>query len=174
MRPRKLPYLRVANVHRGCLDLTEVKQLGVSDAEVERCLLLADDVLIVEGHGNATEIGRAARWDGSILMCVHQNHLIRVRCDPNKLLPVFAEAYINSAGGRRSLLRAAKTTSGLNTITVSDVRRVPMLVPRMERQREFARVMGAIEKADHRAARHLAHLGALFASLQHRAFDNSL
>jgi type I restriction enzyme S subunit len=173
-RPREVPYLRVANVHRGRLDLSVVKSLRVTDAEERRCALRINDLLVVEGHGNAAEIGRAARWDGSIPACVHQNHLIRARCDPDILLPMFAEAYINSSTGRRHLLRAAKTTSGLNTITVGDVRKVPIVVPPMALQHAFAQSVAAIEKAERRASRHLATLDALFASLEHRAFTGAL
>ena len=72
---------------------------------------------LVEGHGNAEEIGRVAVWDGSITDCVHQSHLIRVRPDQSIMLPSFLYAYLNSTSGRQHLLRRGKTTSGLNTIT---------------------------------------------------------
>lgn len=171
---RLVPYLRVANVHRGRLDLAEVKMLGVTDAEVRRCALETGDLLVVEGHGNADEIGRVATWDGSAPVCVHQNHLIRARCDKSRLLSVFAEAYLNSLAGRVHLLRAAKTTSGLNTITTSDVRSVPIALPSLARQREFAQSVRVMDAARVSAIKHLAHLDTLFASLQHRAFTGAL
>ena len=74
---RKVPYLRVANVFRDRLDLTEIKEVGVTDDEFDKTCLRKGDVLIVEGHGNREEIGRSAIWDGSMTRCVHQNHLIR-------------------------------------------------------------------------------------------------
>ncbi len=77
--PVELPYLRVANVMRGRLDLSEIKLIRVTASEGHRTNLVRGDVLVVEGHGNPNEIGRAAVWDGSIAGCIHQNHLIRVR-----------------------------------------------------------------------------------------------
>lgn len=127
--PIETPYLRVANVHRNRLNLDEIKPMRVTAAELARCALEPGDLLVVEGHGNTDEIGRAALWDGSIPGCVHQNHLIRARFDPEQVLPIYGASYVNSPGGRRHLLRSAKTTSGLNTITVSDVRRTPIAVP---------------------------------------------
>jgi hypothetical protein len=124
--PREVPYLRVANVFRGFLDLSVIKTLRATDAEIARTTLVRDDLLIVEGHGNPHEIGRGALWDGSISGCVHQNHIIRVRLDGEKLVPIYACEYLNSPGGRRHLLRAGKTTSGLNTISVSEVRAAPI------------------------------------------------
>jgi type I restriction enzyme S subunit len=119
--PRKAPYLRVANVYRGYLDLTEIKTIRATDAEIARTTLLTGDLLIVEGHGNPAEIGRGALWDGSIAGCLHQNHIIRARFAGASVVPLYACEYLNSPGGRRHLLRAGKTTSGLNTISVSEV-----------------------------------------------------
>ncbi len=76
--PLKVPYLRVANVYRNQLELNEIKTIGLTENEFNRTLLVKDDILIVEGHGNKREIGRSAIWDGSIKGCVHQNHLIRL------------------------------------------------------------------------------------------------
>jgi type I restriction enzyme, S subunit len=172
--PREVPYLRVANVYRDALDLREIKTFRATDAEVDRTLLVVDDLLIVEGHGNPDEIGRCALWDGSLTECSHQNHLIRVRLDRGQVHPVFVTRYLNSAGGRRDLLRAGKTTSGLNTISVSNVRDARLFVPPLPLQREFAAQVSAVErlKASQRAS--LTKLDALFASLQHCAFRGEL
>jgi type I restriction enzyme, S subunit len=172
--PREIAYLRVANVFRGYLDLSEIKTLRATESEIARTTLRNGDLLLVEGHGNPAEIGRGALWDASIENCIHQNHIIRARFDSRRVLPLYACHYINSPGGRRHLLRAGKTTSGLNTISVSDVRSTPLALPPLPLQQTFARRVAAVErlKASHRAA--LAHLDALFASLQHRAFRGEL
>jgi len=172
--PREVPYLRVANVFRGFLDLSEVKTLRATDAEIARTTLVSDDLLIVEGHGNPDEIGRGALWDGSIIGCVHQNHIIRVQFHGEKLVPIYACEYLNSPGGRRHLLRAGKTTSGLNTISVSEVRAAPIALPPLTLQHDFARRVASVEKLKtaHRAS--LAELDALFAALQQRAFRGEL
>jgi type I restriction enzyme S subunit len=172
--PNEVPYLRVANVYRGFLNLAEIKTIRATDAEIARTKLVKDDLLIVEGHGNPDEIGRGALWDGSVAGCIHQNHIIRARFAFAKVVPLYACEYLNSRGGRRHLLRAGKTTSGLNTISVSEVRGTPVAIPPISLQREFARRVTAVEamKTSQRAS--LAELDALFASLQHRAFRGEL
>jgi len=82
-----LPYLRVANVYRDRLNLDEIKEINLSEPEFQRTRLEPGDILIVEGHGNPEEIGRAAIWDGSINPCVHQNHLIRFRANRKRACP---------------------------------------------------------------------------------------
>ncbi len=136
-RPIASPYLRVANVLRNELVLDEIKYIRITEGELRRVRLLSGDLLLVEGHGNAGEIGRAAVWDGSIANCVHQNHLIRARPDGVSVRPSFVCAFLNSSNGRQHLLREAKTTSGLNTITTSDVKSCPIFVPPIELQRMF-------------------------------------
>ena len=80
-RPRenRYPFLRVANVGRGHLDLSDVHEIELFEGEIDRFRLSKGDMLVVEGNGSVNQIGRAALWDGQIEDCVHQNHLIRVR-----------------------------------------------------------------------------------------------
>ena len=174
VNPIEVPYMRVANVHRERLDLTEIKTLRATEREINRTRLQAGDLLVVEGHGNPDEIGRGALWDGSIAECVHQNHLIRARFNRQFILPVYASAFINSPWGRRHLLRAGKTTSGLNTISVSDVRSTPIATPPMHLQESFVERLEGIKSLRISEERGLAQGLAFFASLQSRAFAGSL
>jgi type I restriction enzyme S subunit len=135
------PYLRVANVHRGQLDLTEIKAIRTTQAEADRTRLHSGDLLFVEGHANPHEVGRVAVWDGSVPNCVHQNHLIRVRLDPSVLLPAFAVAWFNSPAGASHFRRASKTTSGLNTISANTVRSAPTPLPPLDEQRRIAAIL---------------------------------
>lgn len=172
--PIEVPYLRVANVHRGGLDLDEVKTMRVTAAELQRVSLRSGDLLVVEGHGNSNEIGRVARWGGEIDQVVHQNHLIRARLDKRRLSPRLCEAFLNSPVGRRSLLRAARTTSGLNTISTSDVRSVLVPVPAPHIQRRFDQLLEKFDALERRTIAGEERLDELFASLQQRAFRGDL
>lgn len=137
--PLERPYLRVANVLRGTLYLSEIKRIRLTESEHRRTQLAADDILIVEGHGNPNEVGRAAIWDGSIENCTHQNHLIRARPDRQKLLPEYLVNFLNSESGRRILIGSGKTTSGLNTISTGNVKAVSLPVPPISLQTAFAK-----------------------------------
>jgi type I restriction enzyme S subunit len=142
--PIEVPYLRVANVHRTHLDLAEIKTIRTTPAELTRTQLRANDLLVIEGHGNPAEVGRVGIWTGVVDPCTHQNHLIRVRCSPTRLEPFYVWASLNSAGGRQALLRQGKTTSGLNTISVSNVKNVSLPVPPIRLQQEFATRVGEL------------------------------
>lgn len=127
------PFLRVANVTKHGLDLDDVHQVELFDGELERLRLERGDLLIVEGNGSASQIGRAALWDGSIADCVHQNHLIRVRAT-GSLLPGYLEAVWNSPAIRTQLSDLASSSSGLHTLSVSKLKSLRIPVPSPPRQ----------------------------------------
>ena len=139
--PLERPYLRVANVLRNKLVLDELKHIRLTERELDRVRLKHGDLLIVEGHGSAAEIGRVAMWDDSVYDCVHQNHLIRVRTNHAFINSEFACAYLNSSSGRTHLLRSGKTTSGLNTISTSDVKACAIFIPPLALQHQYARIV---------------------------------
>ncbi len=173
--PLRVHYLRVANVMRGRLDLREIKTIEATAAEVERTRLRYGGLLVVEGHGNPAEIGRVAMWvDSSDYNVLHQNHLIRVRCDRARLSPVFAMYYLNSPIGRQHLLRSAKTTSGLNTISARQVKEEPVPIPPLDDQLLFESRLDALGRIRMMLDRSGSTLDALFASLQTRAFAGDL
>ena len=168
--PIEVQYLRVANVYRDALDLTEVKTIRVTATELKRATLKIGDVLIVEGHGNRNEVGRSAVWDGSVDPCVHQNHLIRVRPSEGVLASQYLSFYLNSSGGRRQMFRSGKTTSGLNTISTRNVKETKVLLPPIEEQEEFVRLRRETTQARHCLESGIAMAERISASLIQRAF----
>lgn len=168
--PLTRPYLRVANVYRGRLDLEEVKTIDLTEAELNRTRLQRGDLLVVEGHGNPEEVGRVAVWDGSVAECTHQNHLIRARPLRDRLLPQYACALLNSANGRQTLRRAGKTTSGLSTISARNVKEASVMLPPLEMQASFERDVEAVGAIERQQLAALDKAQAAFDALLARAF----
>lgn len=132
--PRKMPYLRVANVYANELRLGQIETIGVADNEVEKLLVRKGDLLVVEGNGSPDQIGRVAMWDGSIPDCVHQNHLIKVRFGA-AVMPQWALMWLLSPSGRREIENVSSSTSGLHTLSTGKVSQLPIPVPPLEVQR---------------------------------------
>ncbi len=122
------PYLRVANVQRGYLDLREIKTIDVSDADMPKYRLEERDILLCEGN-SADLVGRGAIWKGEIADCVHQNHVLRVRLDQQRAIPEFILAYINSPSGQAYFRSKAKRTTNLASINSTEVNNLPVPLP---------------------------------------------
>ncbi len=172
--PVEVPYLRVANVFKDKLDLDEVKTIRVTEQELERTALQKGDMLVVEGHGNKDEIGRAAIWEGELDVCIHQNHLIRVRFDLEKIIPQFVSIYLNSSGGREQIRRLSKTTSGLNTISTNNVKSLKLIVPDRETQQTYTDAYAAIQQQLSELKSLKDSYEGIFNSLMQRAFNGEL
>ncbi len=127
------PYLRVANVHRGSLELSNLHRFELTPNELNTLRLEPGDLLIVEGNGSRTEIGRCALWRGEVADCVHQNHIIRVR-PLGGLVPKYMSIFLNSLTGQSAIQDVASSTSGLYTLSVSKVKRIPLAIPSMMEQ----------------------------------------
>jgi hypothetical protein len=71
---------------------------------------LEPHLLLCEGNSEAL-VGRPALWRGEIPDCVHQNHIIRVRVDRERLRPDFLVHYMNTPAARRYFLSRAQRPS---------------------------------------------------------------
>ncbi|WP_129677087.1 restriction endonuclease subunit S [Candidatus Chloroploca sp. Khr17] len=101
------PYLRVANVQDGYLDLKEITTVNVPASEIISYELRFGDVLMTEG-GDIDKLGRGCIWRGEILGCLHQNHIFAVRADHSQLLPEFLILLMTSRHGRMYFQITAK------------------------------------------------------------------
>lgn len=120
----ELPYLRVANVQRGWLKLSEIKTTFVTPREAEALYLRAGDVLMNEG-GDRDKLGRGWVWEGQIENCIHQNHVFRLRPKSSQIPSRYISYYANEFG-QRYFLDEGKQTTNLASISMSKVSALPI------------------------------------------------
>tara|TARA_R110002110_G_scaffold305242_2_gene519282 strand:+ start:2589 stop:4280 length:1692 start_codon:yes stop_codon:yes gene_type:complete len=139
----ELPYLRVANVQRGHLDLTVMKKIVVRKSDQERYQLRSGDILMTEG-GDWDKLGRAAIWRNEIADCIHQNHIFRVRPPSSEILPDWVVVYVNSELGRRFFENASKQTTNLASINMTQLRSCPLPLPPLAEQHRIVAKVDAL------------------------------
>ena len=71
-------------------------------------------------------------------------------------------------------MERAKTSAGQFNINIEGLGAIPVELPAIELQRRFADQARSIDISLSTQGMHLAKLDALFASLQHRAFQGEL
>lgn len=156
----RVPYLRVANVQDGYLDLSEIKEIEVLPSEVERYRLQFEDVLLTEG-GDFDKLGRGDIWRGELPLCLHQNHIFVVRTNRQFLDPYFFTYQTSSPYGKQYFLASSKQSTNLASINSSQLREFPVLLPPLAEQRQIAAILSTWDEA-------ITHTTQLIAALQRR------
>lgn len=133
---QEYPYLRVANVQDGYVDLHDVTLLELPPKVAAQTMLQAGDVLMTEG-GDLDKLGRGTVWEGQIVPCLHQNHVFAVRCMTRKLLPHFLAFVTASQYGRDYFEATGKRTTNLAATNATKVGAFYIPLPPLTVQREI-------------------------------------
>ena len=163
----ELPYLRVANVQRGYLNLQDIKQTVIKRSELNKYLLKEDDLLVNEG-GDWDKVGRTAIWREEIPVCIHQNHIIRMRKIIDEFLAEWVQMFMNSVA-KNYFQNASKQTTNLASINMSQLKNCLICIPnKYECPRILAKVNSLMALCDElearlQAARHTQEQFALAA-----------
>lgn len=164
------PYLRVANVQDGHLDLDEVTTIEVPPSVATRVELKANDVLMTEG-GDLDKLGRGFLWLGEIEGCLHQNHIFAVRCFNHKLLPRFLTYLTSSQHGRAYFEATGKRTTNLAATNSTKVGLFPIPLPSTTEQGQIVEYLdeklSQVQKVQRHLESQIETLGAYRKSLIH-------
>jgi type I restriction enzyme S subunit len=131
----EVPYLRVANVQRGYLDLKVVTTIRVPKAQAEKLYLQAGDILFNEG-GDRDKLGRGWVWQGEVRACIHQNHVFRARLTSPSFDSKFVSLHGNSFG-RTWFEAMGKQTTNLASLNLTTLKNFPVPVLPLAEQKEL-------------------------------------
>lgn len=168
-----VPYLRVANVQDGFLDLSEIKEIEVLDYEIEKYKLKKGDILLTEG-GDRDKLGRGYVWNLEIPVCIHQNHIFRVRLNAKFLNPEFLSFLIGSNYGKRYFAKSAKQTTGIASINSTQLKNFPVLLPPIALQQQFSYMVQEVEQLRMKQSIIRLEVGKMYNGLIQQAFIGEL
>ncbi|MFB8114514.1 hypothetical protein [Streptomyces sp. NPDC055962] len=144
-RRNAVGYLRVANVRKGWIDTDDIAVLETQERDRPRYELAPGDVLVVEGHANPEQIGRAAVVGGMASGLLYQNHLFRLRF--GDVIPEFAALWLNASMVRGYWRTRCTTSSGLYTINSNLLAGVPFPLVASEQQREVVEACQVVDRS---------------------------
>jgi type I restriction enzyme, S subunit len=174
--PVTVPYLRVANVQNGYLDLNEIKYIEASKEEIVELSLKRGDILLTEG-GDRDKLGRGWIWSEEITPCIYQNHIFRARVRDSNINFKFLSWYCN-VNSTIYFMRKGKQTTNLASISLSQVRAMPVSLPPPEEQEviiaEIDRLSSLIDENQRTMAQLLAYATSLRQSILKKAFEGRL
>ncbi|MFI6241239.1 restriction endonuclease subunit S [Micromonospora sp. NPDC050795] len=138
----EVPYLRVANVQRGYLDLSNVSTIRVPEPRAAALRLQHGDVLLNEG-GDRDKLGRGWIWEGQIQECIHQNHVFRARVEGGVLAPKLLALFANSFGQGWFQQNGLQSVN-LASISLTAIKNFPVPVPPLAEQQRIVAVLEAV------------------------------
>ena len=165
----EVPYMAVSNVKSGYIDWTTVKTILATKQEIEQYRLMPDDILMTEG-GDPDKVGRGAIIKKPLKDSIHQNHIFRVRLDESELLPAYFAEYLQRQKAKRYFLGCAKQTTGIASINMRQLRALPVLIPPLPLQNQFAAFVEEVDKSKVEVQKALDQTQLLFDSLMQQYF----
>lgn len=142
------PIVRIDGFHDGVLaPLASFKRLRLAEVDV-RAYRLDQDDLLVNRVNSIDFVGKAAlvpKYDEPV---VFESNMMRVRVQPDRLVPAFALLYLCSPRCRRFFYGRAKSAIAQASINQTDVMDLPMTVPAIAEQ---SRIAACLDQFDQHA-----------------------
>jgi type I restriction enzyme S subunit len=161
-------FLRIQNIHKDELDLSDVAYVDAPDTtEAKRTRVNAGDVLL----SITADLGRTAVIPDNIGEAFINQHLAILRT--GYFNPRFLSAALTSPAGQRSILKRNRegVKAGLN---FDDIRSVTLPKVSFEQQVAFEKRVKAVDILKANALHSMTNLNDLFASIQNKAFNGEL
>ena len=165
----EVPYMAVSNVKSGYIDWTTIKTILATKQEIEQYRLMPDDILMTEG-GDPDKVGRGAIIKNPLENSIHQNHIFRVRLYESELLPAYFAEYLQHQKAKRYFLGCAKQTTGIASINMRQLRALPVVIPPLPLQNQFAAFVAEVDKSKVEVQKALDQTQLLFDSLMQQYF----
>ncbi|OUZ08301.1 hypothetical protein BHE97_13825 [Aeromicrobium sp. PE09-221] len=146
---RGVPTLSISAVRDGGVRGGDsVKWIEVDPDSVSSFRLQPSDFLVVRGNGNRSLTGRGGLVNGGLPVgCIYPDLLIRLRFNPDRMLPAFATEQWNSAAVHASLLENAKSTNGIWKINGKDIKSHQLVVPPLRDQVQILEETASFDEA---------------------------
>ncbi len=138
--PIEVPYLRVANVQRGHIDLSEMRTMLVERSRLASLQLKPGDILFNEG-GDRDKLGRGWVWNGELDPCITQNHVFRATVVSSSIVVPQFVSHWGNAFGQDFFHLTGKQTTNLASISKAALSSLPVPVAPLEEQKEILRLL---------------------------------
>ncbi len=173
-----VPVLRIPNVASETISLDGLKYALLPTDSEERLLVKKGDILVVRTNGSLDLVGRSAVVGALPQPTAFASYLIRLRLDPSRIVPEYAQRTLRHLQLRGALVDLARTTAGQHNVSLGRLRSAEIPVPPLPWQRrvvEYVDTLQARVNALKRLQTETAvELDALLPSILDKAFKGEL
>ncbi len=172
-----LPYLRVANVQDGYLDMKVIKTIEVLPSDLDKYRLLYGDILYTEG-GDKDKLGRGTIWKNEMEDCIHQNHIFRARPLSESSNSKYIAYFSQTQSAKNYFFKHGKQTTNLASINLTILSGLPIPLCSKEEQQlivdELENKLTVCDKIEETIAQSLLQSESLRQSILKKAFEGKL
>ena len=169
-----LPVVWVEELFRGNrIDITNSRRLDATADEVRKYGLSPGDLLFCRSSLKLDGIAYNNVYLGEDSAALFECHVIRISPNQKLLIPAFVNCLLR-VSTMRAVAKLNSNTATMTTIGQDGICSLPIIVPPLALQRDFACRIAAVDKLKAAHCASLAELDALFSALQHRAFRGEL
>ena len=141
------PVLRIPNVARGFVDMTDLKYADLSPRESQTLALQPGDLLVVRTNGNPQICGASAVWRGRDGCWAFASYLLRIRTTQERLTSTYLWSYLHSVAGRRQLSGSIRTSVGNYNLSAEGLIALLLPLPPLPEQRAIADALDSVDAA---------------------------
>jgi type I restriction enzyme S subunit len=171
-----MPVLRMSNIQEGRVDMTHLKYVDSAIRGLEAFRLEKGDILFNRTNSPGL-VGKAAVYDED-KEAIFASYLVRLACDPERVLSRFLCAWINSPWGRQWARTVRRDCVSQSNINSSKLRRMPVPTPPLAEQREIVRWIETLfrfaDAVEVRVAAAMAQADRLSQAVLDKAFRGEL
>jgi type I restriction enzyme, S subunit len=168
--PDGIRIVRITDLNEaGNLDFAGMPRMAVSEADRCKYVLKPGDIIFAR---TGATVGKVALIQPNDPPCIAGAYFITMRFKET-VNPLYARAVLTAPSIRAIVAKRSRQAAQQN-FSGPGLRQLPMPLPPIAAQLEFARRVNAVEKLKAAQRASLAELDALFASLQDRAFRGEL
>ena len=151
-------YLRMNNMtDDGRLDLSDLKYIDLSGAELENAKVVRGDLLF--NRTNSREkVGKTCVFNKNEPMVI-AGYIVRVRFD-ERVEPGYVSAFLNSNYGKALLRKMAKGAVGQANISAKEMAKIELPLPPIELQHSFLGFAASVDKSKFAVQKALDELNA--------------
>lgn len=168
------PVLRIPNINNGEIDETDMKYCNLEKKAFESYKLEKGDILFVRSNGNQSYVGRCATITSKQEGYIYASYLIRAKVKSNIILSEFITFYLNTAVGRKGVLKKARTSAGQYNINTKGLGELIIPLPNIDKQSEFIALLNDIQNKKGNLKNSLKEMRELYNALLQKAFKGEL
>ena len=161
--------LRLVELQRGFIDYSDCNRIAIKTNE-EKYLLKNNDFLFARVNGNPDNVGRCCYYKDIGEEVYHNDHIIRVHFDENRLNEYYLNTLLNSEYGKSEFKKYIKTSAGQYTIAQDGISSAQIPIPPIELQNDFASFVQQIDKSKFTVQKSLEKAETLYKSLMQQYF----